>query len=103
MMDYFTRLLPAVEHFFSDRFSLRAGTEGSFALLDGTPRLGFGGELGTTYRFLPSSLDLYLNASYWLRPSRNVPGLLYPCFTHLAGVGYSGAFLSRRRPARTPR
>jgi TolB-like protein len=95
-LDYFTRLLPAVEFFFSNRFSLRAGIEGSFGYLDGTPQFGFGGELGTTYRFLPLGLDFDLNAAYWLRPSRNVPGLLYPSFTLLAGVGYNGLFSSYR-------
>jgi TolB-like protein len=95
-LDYYARLLPALEYFFSNRFSLRGGIEGSFGYLDGTPRFGFGAELGTTYRFLPLGLEFDLNAAYWLRPSRNIPGLLYPAFTVLAGVGYNGLFSSRR-------
>ncbi len=93
---FFCRLLPAFEYFFSDWFSLRAGIEGSFAYFSGAPTFGYGAVIGTTFRVIPIGMDFDLNASYNLRPSRNVPGLLYPDFVVLLGVSFNDLLISRR-------
>jgi TolB-like protein len=77
---YFGRLLPAVEQFFTDWFSLRLGVEGSFMMLDNTPGFGYGGVLGTTLRIIPWGVDFDLNISYRFRPSYVIAGLSYPDF-----------------------
>ncbi len=90
---YYIRILPAVERFLSDGFALRAGAEGSFALLDGTANYGFGGIAGATLRFIPAGLDFDVNVSYRFRPSRVVAGLLYPDFVLLFIVTKNGVFM----------
>lgn len=90
---YYARLLPAVELFLSEAFSLRLGVEGSGALVDGVFSLGYGAVAGTTLRSLRRGLDLDLNLSYRLRPSRFVPGLQYPEFVILAIFGKNALFM----------
>jgi len=90
---YYARLLPAVELFLSDAFSLRLGVEASGALVGGVFSLGYGGVAGTTLRSLSRGLDLDLNVSYRLRPSRFVAGLQYPEFVILAIFGKNSLFI----------
>jgi len=93
---YFGRLLPATEHFISDRFSMRAGIEASYAFLNGTKKFGFGALVGTTLRSIRRKIDLDFNVSYRMRPSRAVEGLLYPDFGFLWTISRNGLFLSRQ-------
>jgi TolB-like protein len=93
---YFGRLLPAVEQFFSDWFSLRLGMEGSFMILNGTPGIGYGAVLGTTIRVIPWGMDFDLNFSYRFRPSYVIAVLLYPDFGILFTISKNDLGISRK-------
>ncbi|MBN1838338.1 MAG: hypothetical protein JW820_20935, partial [Spirochaetales bacterium] len=82
---YYGRLLPAVEHFFSDWFAGRLGLEGSFARLNESTKLGYGVLGGLTFRILKWHCDLNLTCR--MRPSRVVEELQYPDF--IASFGWS--------------
>ena len=92
---YYTRLLPAIEHFFSPGFSARLGVEGSLAFLGDSKKMGYGLLGGMTFRIVPWHCDIDLNLTYRLRPSRVVEELLYPDFITLIGVSFSDVFRSR--------
>jgi len=90
---YYGTILPAIEHFFVDWFSLRAGIEGSYALLNDSHNLGFGILSGITFR--SGNFDIDINISYRLRPSRMVEELLYPDFNVLIILTWNDVFISR--------
>jgi TolB-like protein len=92
---YYTRLLPAVEHFFSDWFSARLGLEGSLAFLNESKKAGYGVLGGMTFRIIRWHCDIDMNMTYRMRPSRVVEELLYPDFITLVGVSFSDVFRSR--------
>jgi hypothetical protein len=92
----FATLMPAYERFFGQSFSLRGGVEGSLLSDDGTISLGYGGLGGITLRFPKAGLDIDLNATYRMRPSRIVPGALYPDFLVLLNVNWNGVFIKNR-------
>ncbi len=92
---YFGRILPAVEHFFFNWFSLRAGIEGSFSQLNDSSLLGYGAMGGFTFRIIPWGLDIDLNVSYRLRPSRAIEELLYRDLLLLLSVSLNDVFISR--------
>jgi len=90
---YYGSILPAIEHFFADWFSLRVGIEGSYALLNESHNLGFGILSGITFR--SGNFDIDINISYRLRPSRMVEELLYPDFNVLIILSWNDVFISR--------
>lgn len=92
---YYGRVLPAVEHFFSDWFAARLGLEGSFALLNDSAQWGYGVLGGMTFRIVKWHCDLDLNLTYRRRPSRVVEELLYPDFIAAIGLSFSDLFRSR--------
>jgi hypothetical protein len=64
-------LIPALENWLSDSFSLRGGVEGKFMKLAGSSAFGFGGIAGFTFR--TGSFDLDVSGEYRERPSFIVP------------------------------
>jgi hypothetical protein len=92
---YFGRILPAVEHFFFDWFSLRAGIEGLFSQLNDSSLLGYGVMGGVTFRIIPWGLDIDFNVSYRLRPSRVIEEFLYPDLLGLISISLNDLFISR--------
>ena len=92
---YFCRVLPAVEHFFSDAFSLRAGIEGSFAQMNDSSLFGYGAMGGLTFRFIPWGMDIDFNISYRLRPSRMKEEFLYKDFLILLSFSLNDLWISR--------
>jgi TolB-like protein len=91
----YSRLLPAFERFFSDRFSARVGLEGSLAFLGDSAKTGYGLLGGMTFRIVRWHCDLDVNLTYRMRPSRVVENLLYPDFITLVGVSFSDPGRSR--------
>jgi len=92
---YYGRILPALEHFFVDWFSARLGIEGSFALLNDSPKLGYGFLAGATFRIVKWHCDIDFNLTYRKRPSRVVEELLYPDFIVLLSLSWNDVFISR--------
>jgi len=93
---YYGRLLPAIEHFPLDWFSIRAGIEGSYARLGDTDNLGLGAMGGITFRVKNWGLDIDLNFTYRRRPSRIVEGVLFNDYIILLSGTLSDLFLSRK-------
>jgi len=73
---YYGRLLPAVEHYFVNRFSARIGPEGALVLLNESLDFGYGAMGGVTFRVLKWKLDIDLNVTYRKKPSRVVEGMM---------------------------
>ncbi len=68
------RLIPAIERWLGDWFSVRAGIEGTLTYLEKVAGLGIGATGGLTIRLKPMNMDLDVNVSYRTRPSRTIPG-----------------------------
>jgi len=92
--NFFVRVLPAVEHYFWKRLSLRAGAELSAAHFEeeGENQVGFGALGGLTLLFPGTGWSLDLNMTYRERPSRVVIGELYPSFLWSLSVSREGIF-----------
>jgi len=73
---YYGRIMPCVEQWFWNLFSLRLGAEGSVVYRDGQAELGWGATAGATLRVWKFELD----ANYTLRqrPSRCLSGVTLP-------------------------
>jgi len=69
--------------------------ESPFALLNAAPSFGYGRMAGTTLRIVPWGVEIDLNVSYRLRPSRVVQELLYPDFGFLTTMSWNKLFVSR--------
>ena len=93
---YFATLMPSFERFLGQNFSLRAGAEGSLLYNAGKITPGYGALGGMTLRFPTIGLDIDLNATYRMRPSRILPGALYPDFLILMNASWSGVFKKAR-------
>ncbi len=93
---YFATLMPSFERFLGQNFSLRAGVEGSLLYDAGTLTPGYGGLGGMTLRFPTIGLDIDLNATYRMRPSRILSSVLYPDFLILMNASWSGVFKKSR-------
>ena len=93
---YFATLMPSFERFLGQNFSLRAGVEGSLLYDAGKVTPGYGGLGGMTLRFPSIGLDIDLNATYRMRPSRILSGVLYPDFLILMNASWSGVFKKSR-------
>lgn len=89
------RLLPAVEHYFTDWFSIRAGAEASLAMLNGEMNFGYGALGGITLSNIDWGFDFNLNVSYRLRPSRILEGEMYPGTLLLFSFVWNDVFVSR--------
>jgi TolB-like protein len=94
---YYGRLIPAFEHFVADWFSYRIGAEGAFALLNKSPQFGYGIIGGLTYRIIDWGMDIDVNLSYRMRPSRTVEGFMYPDFMGTLLLSFNDLFVSRRK------
>ncbi|MBL8966526.1 MAG: hypothetical protein JNG85_05900 [Spirochaetaceae bacterium] len=73
---YYGRLMPCVEQWFFDLFSLRLGAEGSIVARGGVTELGWGATAGATVKVWKFELDA--NYTLRLRPSRSLPGVTVP-------------------------
>lgn len=73
---YYGRIMPCMERWFSDRFSLRAGCEGTVIYRDGDPSIGWGATAGATVKLW--RLDLDLNYTYRRRPSYSMEDIVVP-------------------------
>jgi curli biogenesis system outer membrane secretion channel CsgG len=92
---YYGRVIPAVEHFFQNWLSLRLGAELAYARLNTTDNFGYGAAGGLTFRIIDLGMDIDLNASYRLRPSRVVEGIMYPEGVVTLSISWNDAFISR--------
>jgi len=93
---YYTTLLPALEHFLTKWISLRFGVEGSYALLNDSSLFGYGLLSGFTIRNNKRGIELDLNVTYRMRPSRAVEELLYKDLVILVNLAWYDLFLSRQ-------
>ena len=93
---YYGRLLPAMEHFLFGWLSLRAGIEGSYAILGDTDNLGLGAMGGITFRIKNWGLDIDLNFTYRKRPSRVVESEMFNDYIILSSGTLSDVFISRK-------
>jgi hypothetical protein len=73
---YYGRIMPCVERWFSDLFSLRAGFEGTVINRDGDPSFGWGATAGATVKLWRFDLDL--NYTYRRRPSYSMEDIVVP-------------------------
>jgi hypothetical protein len=92
---YYGRIIPAIEHFFLDWLSFRLGAELAYARLNTTDNFEYGAMGGLTFRIIDWGMDVDLNASYRLRPSRVVEGTMYPEWVITLSISWNGAFVSR--------
>ncbi|MBN8217204.1 MAG: hypothetical protein J0L75_11230 [Spirochaetes bacterium] len=87
---YFSvRLLPALEHWFTDWLSLRVGVEGALFKL-GSTRFGYGGVGGLSLRLFKGFLELDANYTYRYRVAHTLDNAVYPesvLFFTLSGNG----------------
>jgi hypothetical protein len=73
---YYGRLIPAVEQFFSDWFSVRCAFEGSLVALDNSLRFGYGALGGFTFRIIDWGFDFDVNVTYRMKPFRIADGMI---------------------------
>ncbi len=93
---YYIRMLPAVEHFLSNSFSLRGGIEGAVLLnSDEDTTFGYGILAGITKRYLKSGIDLDINFTYREQPSRMVNDFLFAKSYLMINITFNDLFLSR--------
>jgi TolB-like protein len=94
---YYGRINPAIEYFFLNWLSLRLGAELAYARLGDTDSFGYGMVGGVTLRAFPRKMDIDLNASYRLRPSRVLEGIMYPEWVVTVGTSWNGILRTRGR------
>lgn len=87
---YYGRIMPVVEHWFTNFFSLRAGIEGTLINLDGTALAGYGGTAGVTVKLWGINLDL--NYTFRMKPSRNLEETIVPEGVVFVTISKSGLF-----------
>jgi len=90
------RLLPLVEHYLFEWWSVRAGVEGSVTRLAGSAKLGYGVLGGLTFRILKAGIDIDFNLTHRKRPSRVVEGYMYPDYLFMLNISKNGIALSRK-------
>jgi len=73
---YYGRLLPAIENYFVNWFSLRIGVEGAVILLNESINFGYGFLGGITLRVINWGLDIDINFTYRRKPSRVIEGMM---------------------------
>jgi TolB-like protein len=93
--EYFLRLLPVVEHYLRDRWSVRGGVEGSLMRLGDTKTLGYGLVGGTSLIFSRWDLELDISLSYRKRPSRVIEGKQYSTIPMTIILSKTGLFFDR--------
>ncbi len=94
---YYGTLLPAMEHFLSEKLSFRGGVEGSVSMLNVSTGCGYGLLAGITSRNSTKGFDLDLNFTFRMRPSRAVENLLYPDFLFLLNLTWNDVYISREK------
>lgn len=92
---YFIRLLPLVEHYLFEWWTVRAGVEGSVTRLSSSTKLGYGVLGGLTFRILKAGIDIDFNFTHRKRPSRVVEGYMYPDYLFMLNFSKNGIALSR--------
>jgi len=92
---FFLRLLPMVEHYLFEWWSVRAGVEGSVTRLAGSAEMGYGVLGGLTFRILKAGIDIDFNLTHRKRPSRVVEGYMYPEYLFMLNISKKGIALSR--------
>jgi len=92
---YYATVMPVVERFLGLRLSIRAGLEGSYAVLGDASRFGYGGILGGTVRSPSTGFEVGMNLTYRLRPSRAIEGVLYPDYLYMMNFTWNDRFVSR--------
>jgi TolB-like protein len=73
---YYGRLMPCVEQWFFNLFSIRLGAEGSIVARDGAMELGWGATAGATVKVWKLEMDV--NYTLRQRPSRTLAGVTIP-------------------------
>jgi len=73
---YYGRLMPCVEQWFFNRFSVRAGIEGTLIVRDSGKKLGWGGTAGLSIRIWRFDLDI--NYTYRERPAFSIEEIIVP-------------------------
>jgi hypothetical protein len=92
---YYGRIIPAFEHYLADWFSFRIGAEGAFALLNDSCQFGYGIMGGLTFRIIGLGMDIDINVTYRVRPSRVVEEVMYPEIIGLINFSFNNLFISR--------
>ena len=90
---YFGRMMPCVEQWFRDLFSLRLGAEGSIVYRDDQVELGWGATAGVTVKVWKLELD----ANYTLRqrPSRTLAGVTLSEYVFFVTLSADGLLFGR--------
>jgi TolB-like protein len=94
---YFGSILPVIENYFATWLSLRAGFELSYTIFGDSGGVGYGAVGGITIRVVEWKLDIDLNATYRMRPSRVVEGMMYSDILLLLNLNLNDRFLSRKQ------
>lgn len=89
-----SRLIPAVEWWPRDRFSVRAGGEYDLVSIMDTTQHGFGALAGFTLRL--GAFDIDLNGTFMERSLRFYPGETVPDVSLLLQVSWNGALVEER-------
>jgi hypothetical protein len=90
---YYGRVIPAIEHYLMDWFSLRLGGELAYAHLNASDNFGYGIVSGVSFRVGKADLDL--SFGYRLRPSRWVEDVMFPEGVVTLGISLNDLFISR--------
>ncbi len=85
---YYGRIMPCFEQWFMDRFSLRAGIEGTLFARNGGIDFGWGGTAGATVRVW--KLDIDANYTLRMRPSRTLDEVIIPESVFFITVAMNG-------------
>jgi hypothetical protein len=90
---YYGRMMPCVEQWFRDLFSLRLGAEGSIVYRDDQVELGWGATAGVTVKVWKLELD----ANYTLRqrPSRTLAGVTLSEYVFFVTLSADGLLFGR--------
>jgi len=90
---YYGRLMPCIEQWFFNLFSVRLGVEGSIVARDGATELGWGATAGATVKVWKLEFD----ANYTLRqrPSRTLAGVTIPEYVFFITVSADGLLFGK--------
>ena len=92
---YYGRLLPAIENYFVNWFSLRIGVEGAAILLNESINFGYGFLGGITLRVINWGLDIDINFTYRRKPSRVIEGMMRDDLFLMVIFNLNDVFISR--------
>jgi len=87
---YYGRIMPVMEHRFTNSLSLRAGVEGSLFALENEIFNGYGATLGSTIKVFDYDIDL--NFTFRMRPSRTLEDTIIPEGVAFITISKQGLF-----------